>query len=78
MKALRESRCIRFYTLALEGAEGSASRPGRFLSVVQEAGWAPEAVWTGGKNLAPTGIRSRTVQPISSHSTGLINVLLYK
>src|SRR5215475_5253593 len=34
MKTLRESRCIDllcFYTSALEGGEGSASRPGRFL-----------------------------------------------
>ena len=39
-------------------------RPGRFTSwkypipIVQEAGWAPEPVWTGAENLAPTGIRS--------------------
>jgi hypothetical protein len=26
--------------------------------IVQEAGWAPGPVWTGAKNLAPTGIRS--------------------
>ena len=25
---------------------------------VQEVGWAPGPVWTGGENLAPTGIRS--------------------
>ena len=30
-------------------------RPGTH---VQEAGWAPEPVWTGAENLAPTGIRS--------------------
>ena len=52
-------------TTALEGGEGSASRPGRFLPhgkdpvpIVQEAGWAPGPVWTGAENLAPTGIRS--------------------
>jgi hypothetical protein len=52
-------------TTALEGGEGSASRPGRFLPpgkepvpIVQEAGWAPASVWTGAENLAPTGIRS--------------------
>ena len=28
--------------------------------IVQEAEWAPGPVWTGAKNLAPTGIRSRT------------------
>ena len=51
-------------TTALEGDEGSASRPGRSLPrknpvpIVQEAGWAPGPVWTGAENLAPTGIRS--------------------
>jgi hypothetical protein len=52
-------------TTALEGGEGSASRPGRSLPpgknplpIVQEAGWAPGPVWTGSENLAPTGIRS--------------------
>jgi len=28
------------------------------VPIVQEAGWAPGAVWTGAENLAPTGIRS--------------------
>jgi hypothetical protein len=28
------------------------------VPIVQEAGWAPGLVWTGAKNLAPTGIRS--------------------
>jgi hypothetical protein len=27
------------------------------LLIVQEAGWAPEPVWTGAENLAYTGIR---------------------
>ena len=51
--------------MALEGGEGSASRPGRSLlpeknpvSIVQEAGWAPGSVWTGAENLVSTGIRS--------------------
>ena len=26
-------------------------------STVLQAGWAPEQVWTGAENLAPTGIR---------------------
>ena len=50
---------------ALEGGEGSASRPGRSLTpgkdpvpIVQEAGWAPGPVWTGAENLAPAGILS--------------------
>ena len=51
-------------TTALEGGEGSASRPGRSLPpgkdpvpTVQEAGWAPGPVCTGKENLDPTGIR---------------------
>jgi hypothetical protein len=43
-----------FSTWALDGGEWSASRPGRALApgkgtpvpIVQEAGWAPEPVWT--------------------------------
>ena len=34
------------------------------VPILQEAGWAPRQVWTGGK-LVPTGIRSRTVQPVA-------------
>ena len=33
--------------------------------IVQEAGWAPGSVWTGGKS-RPHGIWSRTVQPVVS------------
>ena len=29
------------------------------LPTVQEAGWTPGPVWTGARNLAPTGIRSQ-------------------
>jgi len=36
------------------------------VPIVQEAGWAPGLVWIGAENLAPTGIRSRTVQPVVS------------
>ena len=42
----------------------STPRPGRFtpgkdpVSIVEEAGWAPQPVWTGAENLVPTGIRS--------------------
>jgi hypothetical protein len=43
-----------FLTSALDGSQWSASRPGRALPpgkeppvpIVQEAGWAPEPVWT--------------------------------
>jgi len=44
-------------TAALEGGEWSAARPGHTLPpgkdavpIVQEAGWAPRPVWTGGKS----------------------------
>jgi hypothetical protein len=50
-------------TAALEGGEWSAALPGRTLPpgkdpvpMVQEGGWAPGPVWTGGKS-RPTGIR---------------------
>ena len=32
------------------------------VPIVQEAGWAQGPVWTGGKNLALTGIRSPDLQ----------------
>ena len=64
-------------TTALEGGEGSASRPGRYLPpgkdpvrIVQEAGWTPGPVWTGAENLAPPpGFDPRTVQPTASRYT---------
>jgi hypothetical protein len=54
---------------ALDGGEWSASRPGRALPpgkeppvpIVQEAGWAPEPVWTQRieeKPFAPAGDRT--------------------
>jgi len=36
---------------------------------VQEAGWAPGPVWNGAENLAPTEIRSRAVEPVTSRYT---------
>ena len=49
-------------TTALEGGEGSASRPDRSLPPgrpgTQEIGWAPGPVWTCAENLAHAGIRS--------------------
>jgi len=39
------------------------------VPMVQEAVWAPGPVWTGAENLAPTGIRSRTFQPVASRYT---------
>jgi hypothetical protein len=49
-----EYRSYSFSTSALDGGEWLASRPGRALlpgkgppvPIVQEAGWAPEPVWT--------------------------------
>jgi len=47
-----------------------ASTPGKDpVPIVHEAGWAPGSVWTGAENLVPTGIRSRTVQPVVSRYT---------
>ena len=48
-------------------------RPGRFthgkdpVRIVQEAGWAPDSVWTGAENLTTKGIRSPD-RPASSES----------
>jgi hypothetical protein len=58
-----------YSTSALDGGEWSASRPGRALPpgkgppipIVQEAGWAPEPVWTQRleeKSSAPAGDRT--------------------
>ena len=35
------------------------------VAILQEAGWVPGPVWTGGKS-RPTGIQSRAVQPVVS------------
>ena len=48
----------------LYGVCGQRHAPAAFtpkndpVPIVQEAGWAPEPVWTGAENLAPIGIRS--------------------
>jgi hypothetical protein len=58
-----------FSTSELDGGEWSASRPGRDFTpgkgppvpIVQEAGWAPEPVWTQRveeKSFAPAGNRT--------------------
>jgi len=39
------------------------------VPIVQEAGCAPRPVWSGAENLALTGIRPRTVQPVASRYT---------
>jgi hypothetical protein len=62
-RAERRYSSYSFSTSALDGGEWSVSRPGRALPpgkrtpvpIGQEAGWAPELVWTQGleKNLLP-------------------------
>jgi hypothetical protein len=69
-----------YLTSALDGGEWSASRPGRALPpgkeppvpIGQEAGWAPEPVWTQRleeKSSASVGDRTPVVQSIVSHYT---------
>jgi hypothetical protein len=71
-----------FLTSALDGGEWSASRPGRALApekgplvpIVQEAGWAPEPVWTQRlqeKSSASVGDRTPVVQSVVRHYTEL-------
>ena len=36
------------------------------VPILQQAGWATGPVWTRRKNLVPTGIRFRNLQPSSS------------
>jgi len=38
------------------------------VPILQEAGWTPGPVWTGG-NLVHTGIQSRSIQPVVSRYT---------
>jgi hypothetical protein len=70
-------------TSALDGGEWSASRPGRALHpgkgplvpIVQEAGWAPEPVWTQRLeeiSLAPAGYRT----PIARSSSPWSDTIL--
>jgi hypothetical protein len=52
----------------------SALPPGKEppVPIVQEAGWAPEPVWTQGleeKSSAPVGGRTSTVQSVVRHYT---------
>ena len=62
-------------TAALEGGEWSAARPGRTLPpgktrypFYRSLGW-PQGRSGRAENLVPTGIRSRTVQPVVSRYT---------
>jgi hypothetical protein len=69
-----------FTTSTLDRGQWSASRPGRALPprngppvpIVQEAGWAPEPVWTQRleeKSFTPAGDRTPIVQPVARHYT---------
>jgi hypothetical protein len=77
----RYSSCS-FLTSALEGGEWSASRPGRALPpdkeppvpILEEAGWAPEPVWTKRleeKSSVSIGDRTPAVQSVVRHYTEL-------
>jgi hypothetical protein len=79
MKARRYSS-YSFLISALDGGEWSASRPGRALRpgkgpsvpIRQEAGWAPEPVWTQGleeKYSASVEDRTPVVQSVVRHYT---------
>jgi hypothetical protein len=72
-----------FTTSALDGGEWSASRPGRALPpgkgppvpTVQEAGWAPEPVWTQRlkeKASAPAGDRTPILHCLYGRCAGTI------
>ena len=69
-------------TAALEGSEWSAARPGRTLPpgksrypFYRRLG-GPQGRYGRAENLVPTGIRSRTVQPVVSyeHMKGYLNI----
>jgi hypothetical protein len=70
-------------TAALEGGEWSAARPDPHFTpgkdpvpIVQEAGWAPGLVWTGGKS-RPTGIFFKCVYSfISGYNVVTFNRLM--
>ena len=59
-------------TTALEGGEGSASRPSRFypgkypVPIVQEAGWTQDRSGQVRKISLPPGFDPRTVQTVAS------------
>jgi hypothetical protein len=83
MKALGGEEYSSYSTSALDGGEWSASRPGRALApgkgppvpFGQEAGWAPEPVWT--QRLEETHLRlcwgsnldRPVIQPVARHYT---------
>jgi hypothetical protein len=62
-------------TSALDGGRWSTPHPSRFtpgkdpVPIVQEAGWAPEAVWSGAEISPPPVFDPRTVEPVASRYT---------
>jgi hypothetical protein len=83
------------FTSALDGDEWSASRPGRALPpekgppvpAVQEAGWAPDPVWTQRlqeKSFRLSNLDRSVVQPLARHYTAratgspIFNLLSFK
>jgi hypothetical protein len=74
----RRKSSYSFLTLALDGGEWSASRPGRALPpgkgspvpIGQEAGWAPEPIWTQRlEEKSSVGDRTPVVQSVFTHYT---------
>ena len=72
-------------TSALDGVGDEHHAPAalpleRTVPIVQEAGWTPGSVWTGAKNLAPTGIRSpdRPARSESLYRLSYRGPMLYK
>ena len=73
--------CILSSTSALEGVGGQHHAPTALtprkdpVPVVQEAGWTPEPVWMGARNLASTRIRSpdRLARSESRQAVGMAN-----
>jgi hypothetical protein len=70
----RGGKLLLILNLALDGGEWSASRLGRALPPVpigQEAGWAPEPVWTQRlEEKFSVGDRTPVIQSIVRHYTG--------
>jgi len=71
-------------TVALEGGEWSAARPGRTFPsektrypFYRRLG-GPQGLYGRVENLVPTGIRSRTVQPVGSPCTDWATLLIFK
>jgi hypothetical protein len=62
-------------TSALDGMGGQRHAPAALplwkdpVPILQDAGLAPETVWTGVENLTPVGFDPRTVQPVLSRCT---------